>query len=459
MNNTTFSPDYITIHDLFKNGTCLTYVPDEASSVFNYEQDLKEEYRKKHPKNPKCAIISKTAQLWPEKRRHNFHFFSNGVLIHNILPNKNVNVKIEKITTALKIRGYEIKEIHGPQNNHEYFIYNKFLDQISQEALLNYSYLTDIQVVPGLNKEQFLEACFANNNVVLTASKFENIDPQYRKYLALMADGKFYLSTDCCGSSSKYSPSVWRKFIEQYDDYVYCKAEPVLPEILDAIYQKAKEKDWFLDEKEFQKTHPHKKTLNTEQKKIMDEYVKGIIANRHCISVTSPEYKEGSIIFFIPPYELNYVLFHDGTLIITDLTPKDLLLHMLKKAFPDMSFKTQKVSEEYLKEINQQLGKTQKTAKQIFIEMLKQKARKLKKLLDIPHHEALDLAAKLSDWSDWKTIIRIEEDQAKHCISVQKKRMDIFQWCVKEKRTKAKNFTEWDYQEYLERIQNIKKLG
>lgn len=70
------------------------------------------------------------------------------------------------------------------------------------------------------------------------------------------------------------------------------------------------------------------------------------------------------------------------------------------------------------------LIKAQKTAQEIYIEMLKQKARHLKKELNIPHYKALETIARMVGFKDFKEALDISEDNARYAIDkeIQKKK-------------------------------------
>ena len=52
--------------------------------------------------------------------------------------------------------------------------------------------------------------------------------------------------------------------------------------------------------------------------------------------------------------------------------------------------------------------------------MLKQKARKLKRMLNIPHLEALDIVAQIAEWKNWKDIKIEDEMHARGLIDAEK---------------------------------------
>ena len=100
---------YEIIERLFQTAVCLTYNPLEPRSAWQYGKELQRDFEKEHHlKN--TLICSKTAKL-PQKTYHpDFHYFSDGTLIHCYEPWPEDAKKLEQILTALKIRGLPVKK-------------------------------------------------------------------------------------------------------------------------------------------------------------------------------------------------------------------------------------------------------------------------------------------------------------------------------------------------------------
>lgn len=86
--------------------------------------------------------------------------------------------------------------------------------------------------------------------------------------------------------------------------------------------------------------------------------------------------------------------------------------------------------------------KAQKTAQEIYIEMLKQKARHLKKELNIPHYKALETIARMVGFKDFKEALNISEDNARYAIDEENKKKQI---AVQN----AKDYIKTEYEKYL----------
>lgn len=114
---------------------------------------------------------------------------------------------------------------------------------------------------------------------------------------------------------------------------------------------------------------------------------------------------------------------------------------IFKKAYPGLEIKIEKVPSFYIPEIYKCLPKYQKGAAEIYLEMLKQKARALKKMLNIPHHEALEICAKMCGWKNWKAAVHVSEAQARSAVSGEKSKKEM-----------ARDFhldlIEWEYKSY-----------
>ena len=118
---------------------------------------------------------------------------------------------------------------------------------------------------------------------------------------------------------------------------------------------------------------------------------------------------------------------------MTDITTHPLSYEIIDELFPKAVCLTYNPTEQtaawqygmqlieqipdfYLPEIYNKLPEYQKGAAVIHIEILKQKARKLKRLLEIPHHEALDITAQMSGWQNWNSIKIENEAHARHLV-------------------------------------------
>lgn len=406
-----------TLEKLFQDGVCLTFNPIGATywrSVLEKEREYKTKNNVKH-----TWVVPTLATLPLEQYNVPFHFFSNGILIHTFNPTKDYSVKLEKIKKALLFHGYKVTKIYGPQIQFDIFAYSEFLQKISKYAYAQYPSEQNFKITAIPDKSSFLKECFANKNVLLTASKYEHIDPACRKYLALFDNGMFFVSIDYKGGNDINDPSTTYDFSFNYNQYVYLKRLYVPQDYIDALYVKAKTFDWYISEKEALQNLPKKEILTKEESLQMHDYIAKLLENRKCISVTLPP-STAPYIHHVEPRHDWYVLFNDGKLILSkdrhEFT-NNAQIETLKLSYPNLEFDIEYVPEHYIFEIYQEVAKTQKTAKDIYIEMLKQKAKHLKKEQQIPHHEALETVAKNAGFKNFKEALLITERNARYAIS------------------------------------------
>ena len=415
MTDTNFdlSPD--TIKELFANGKCLTFTPFmQTLDTWLYMKNKKYEFEKQTGK--KAVIKSKTALMPQESFNKNFHFFSNGVLILSTMSQKEIN----NIKRAIKLNGFEIKEVYQPQNETECMHYNTFLHKISDIASTYYPYQEDLLIEPLPDIKVFVQNLFANDNECLTASKNENLDPMYRDYMAIFANGRVLLSEEKTNNQNIFGTLNHYNFKEDNPHYVLSQYEYIPHAYIEAIYQKAKEYNWYISKKDVQELRP-KQNIPEEDIDKMNLYIDNLLKNRTCISITIPS--EGSEITTSPDKE-KYVLFSDGTLIYSKTySPKVFL----QKCFTNLTFKEEKVPEYYIEQIYKRLLNLQKSANTIFSEMLKQKAKKIKKLFEIPHYQALEAVAKIAGLSNWEQISKLTEQESRRGIFIEQNKKKLHQ--------------------------------
>lgn len=429
-----------TLEKLFQDGICLTFRPFGATyfkSIMEKEHDYKIKYNIKFTWHLyKLATIPLE---WPS-----FVFFSNGVLIPRFSPTKDYSLKLEKIKRALSLHGYKITKIFEPAQD-EIPDFTEFLKKIEEYAFTQYPAEKNLEIIPLPDKDSFVKDCFKNGNILLTASKFEQIDPSCRQYLALFEDGSFFVSNDYEGGNSINDPSMTYDFGTKYNQYVYFKRKYVPQDYLEALYEKAKTFDWYISYDEALKNLPPQENLTNGEKLQMRDYIKTLLKNRKCISVTLPP-STAPYVHHVEPRHDWYVLFDDGKLILSkdrhEITNK-AQIETLQLSYPDMKFNVEYVPEHYISAIYEEVSKIQKTAKDIYLEILKQKARGLKKMLKIPHHEALELSARIVGFKSWKSALLINERNARYAIEREQEKK-------KYALEKGKDPLEREYKKYLD---------
>lgn len=413
MTDTNFNLSPETIKNLFDNGKCLTFVPFFATNEWVYAQDKKREFEKQTGK--RAVIKSKTAIMPQVSFTKSFHFFSNGILILATTSEK----KIHNIKRAIKLQGFKIEEIYGPEKPMDEMYFDMFLHDITKEAEKRYPYQEDLLIEPLPDVKNFVENLFAGNNECLTASKNEILDPKYRDCMALFANGRVIVSEEKADNKNIFGTLDHINLKNDNDDYVFFNYEYVPHFYLESIYQKAKEYSWYISKEEAQSALPQKNITKEETDK-MNLYIDNLLQNRTCISITTP--LEGGEIATSPDNQ-KYVLFSDGKLVYGK---KNVPSRFLKDCFPDLKIEEEKVPEYYIEHIYKRLLDLQKSANTIFVEMLKQKAKKLKKNFNIPHYQALEIVAKMAGVSCWEQVRKLTEQESRRGIFIEQKRKKIY---------------------------------
>lgn len=421
--------DATTIEALYERGDNLTFQWDIPDAM-NYIVDLRRE------DSSGFWIASKTARL--ELDETCIQFFSDGTLVFSYMANPQKIERFEKIAAK---KGFPVKRRLGSFSVKDGYD-PSFMYEINCFANRKYHYQTDLIKVPEPEKQDFIDDLFSNGNVCLTACKTEIVDPSYRPYLAVFSDGRFILSADHVRSMGIHDQHKVLDFRNRvHPDFVYLKGRIVPSDWVEEIYRRAAGYDWYSSETEA--LERYKKSLGA--KKIdpreyaeMDAFIRSLFEKAKCLSVLNPEKS------YFSPERYNYAVFSDGRLIV-DEKNKDFnnadLEKIFKKAYPGLEIKIEKVPSFYIPEIYKCLPKYQKGAAEIYLEMLKQKARALKKMLNIPHHEALEICAKMCGWKNWKAAVHVSEAQARSAVSGEKSKKEM-----------ARDFhldlIEWEYKSY-----------
>lgn len=412
---------YEIIERLFQTAVCITYNPLEPRSAWQYGKELQRDFEKEHHlKN--TLICSKTAKL-PQKTYHpDFHYFSDGTLIHCYEPWPEDAKKLEQILTALKIRGLPVKKIYAPEKSIEYFTYSDFLRYISEQSLVKYSYKEDLYIEPLPSKEDFVRTCFANGNILLTAAKDRPFPTFCRDCMALFADGRYYISKDYSDMLGVKNHSKINQLQVNYlTDYYSVHEEEIPQDYLDALYQEAEKYAWFASVAEVESKLQKIKTADDLIK--MNKYIDNLFIGRTCLTVVNLNLDYIVDSTFMSPDTRHFAVFSDG-LVITSPNNFDEkyepFVKDLKRAFPDLSFRFEQAPEEYVTQLYRRLPEFQKGATVIYIEMLKQKARKLKRMTDLTHIEALDAVAQMAGWQNWRAVKVEDEAHARQLIDAEK---------------------------------------
>ena len=414
-NNITFPLTDEMVETLFNEGKCLTF---HWRCMKDLNIRATPEQRQKYHR---FTHASHTAIFATDSQR--FHYFDNGVLLCS---NKISSLLISRFENLLKSKGYPItrKYLGMPYEDNK---------KIEQYAVSHYD-RSDAYMRPGIEYDEQIEDLFTNGNICLTASKDEAFSPEFRKHFALFSDGRVIYNFD---KKMRYIGIY--ELQRDYPDYVYLNKDYTDSKTLEKIYQKAAEYPWYSSpeeaEKLYQKKHPTPSLTAEEQARIAE-----LIKDNTCLTV------DGGHISFdenvkkklyggsIPVDFFHYALFADGSLILASNTIDEYnkkrptgLAQDLTLIYPQLSIKPEIHSEHFVKELYKALLKTQPSARDIYCEMIKENARKLKALMHITHSEALEICAKINSWKHWHEVTTICEEQARMAIRDEKIRRHKFQ--------------------------------
>ena len=435
MNTQSLELTQATLEKLFKEGDCLTFSYADPSN-YGYIVEAQYKYQKEHHAKDTWVVYD-VAKLSLQRPFAPFCFFSNGVLIHRFSVKAQVRMMLEQISKTLLMHGYKVKKIYGPLQDMEVFDYGTFLDKISKYAAELYPAPKSIHIVSLPEKEEFIENCFSKGQILLTASRYEKIDAEYRKCLALFDDGALYVSSAYQIGNLINDPGVVYAAIKAHSTQNLILERRYVPQdYLDALYEKAKSFDWYLPEDKLPQDLKNKDTLFKED----EQTVKNLCSNRKCVSIVNPPHVFGQM----KVTHDEFVLFGDGKLLIKDdLTnvAEKHLVESLTASFPNLKFDIEHVSKKIIDATYAYVAKKQKTAADIYIEILKQKARFLKKELQIPHHEALEICAKMVGFKNFKQALQISEKNARYAIEQEK-------YFKAKSEQIGKNYTQMQYEYY-----------
>lgn len=419
MTDTIFTENDLSFDVLFKNGICMTYSPCDAMDAFRYAQEKKKEYCEQN--NVKRALIKSKAELSSGRLSPKFHYFSNGVLIHNFTQKEDA--ALQRVLTMFTIRNLPIRKIYALSQIYDYWKGSSYMRNLSERANLLYPYREDIKIAPFPKLEEFITDCFANNNILLTASKNENVNPDIRDCLALFADGRYYIADGFGGTISRHNNKNIKIFKNEHKDYVFLDEIYVPRDYIAALYKEAEKHDWYVSSDEIRQKNAKSDAEVSE----MQHYIENLFNGRKCLSVTNLE-TDRTTHFGADPDVDKYALFTDGTLVVGDSRPNVANTYwydQMCSIYKDLKLKIELVPDYYIPAIYAALPRYQRSASDIYMEMLKEKAKKLKQELNIPHHEALDIAAKIDDWDNFQAVKIEDESHARYLISAEKTRQEF----------------------------------
>ena len=420
MTDTTFTEKDLSFETLFKNGVCMTYNPFEPRGATHYAIELKNEYCRQN--NVKHALVKSKAELSTGMLCPKFHYFSDGLLIHRFMDKEEA--ALQRVLKMFAIRNLPIRKIYALAQIFDYWRAENYMRNLSDRANLLYPYRNDIKIAPLPKLEEFIKDCFANGNILLSASKEENIDPNVRNCVALFADGRYYVS-DQYSMIQRYNDKNIKIFRKEHKEYVFLEEVYVPREYIVALYKEAEKYEWYASVEEIEQKNRQSATEISE----MNRYIENLFNGRKCLSVTNLEPSSRAHPHFTSDPDVDkYALFTDGTLVVGNSranVKNTYWYDQMCLIYQELKFKVEFVPDYYIPAIYAALPKYQRSARDIYMEMLKEKAKKLKKELNVTHHEALDIAAKIDNWDSFQTVKIEDEAHARYLISAAKTRQEF----------------------------------
>ena len=127
--------------------------------------------------------------------------------------------------------------------------------------------------------------------------------------------------------------------------------------------------------------------------------------------LTSPDYNR-------------YVLFDNGKLVLSQKyynneVKQKHLLEDLKRSCPYMKFIVELVPDYYIDCLYQEIYKRQKSARDVYLEMMRQKSVLISEIFGVPVVLAQDAAAQFVGWKDWMDMENVTITHARHLIAMQ----------------------------------------
>ncbi len=307
-------PHELSFETLFADGVCLTYYPFAPLDNFKYAKKLEEEYRKQN--GTSLTEIKTHATLSMLSSYHNkIHYFSNGTLIYNFYRTENKdNICLKRLMKMFEIRKLPVNKVYDLSKFFDYISASVYMEDLEQYALKVYSIKDQVKITTLPSIDDFVKDCFANGNILLTASKDEDVDSDIRNYIALFADGCYYMS-----EGKEYLQYVKGSvknqiFRKEHNDFIFMEMKLVPQSYIDALYKEAEKYDWYISEEE----QKQKNTPSSDELEEMNKYIEKLFSTRKCLSVTNIERDKSLNYFGACPDTDEYALFSDGLFLISN---------------------------------------------------------------------------------------------------------------------------------------------
>ncbi|MBO6290382.1 MAG: hypothetical protein J6N45_08690 [Alphaproteobacteria bacterium] len=408
------------LEKLFNEGQCLTYNWHLQGDAIHKIRKMSEQFKAENPYSI-CFIQNKAVPL--PCMHHDFCYFSNGALVVRTPP-MYAGETIKQARKILALNGFVVKDIYAPQNKDECQDYFKLFLDIQDKCKEQPLNDEDLVLRAFDSPAEFADYCFNGDNILLNASQDESFEPKYRQMLALFSNGLFVVDEQYEHSDSFHGDVEIRFFENRICEYPLMQEIYVPHVYLEALYQRAKQYKWYISSEDVTKKIPQ---VADAELAIIKKYAEDILENRTCISILTPRVPYNDIfldpILLSPDYH-RYVLFDDGKLVLSkkyyyDEVRQKHLLEDFKRSLPKMKFAVELVADECIDYLYQEIYKRQSSARDIYLQMMRQKAELIADIFGVPVILAQDAAAKYSGWRDWQDMQTITIVHARYLIAMQ----------------------------------------
>ncbi len=251
-----------------------------------------------------------------------------------------------------------------------------------------------------ITQEDAVNELYKRGRVCITACKEADIDTKYRSYLALFADGTFLV--DERARSDITLQNLFIEFCKQYPSKNRMSKQYVSAQILEAIYRRAQDFDWYQPQYDI----PTNLTVADRQK--LHCFLERVLRHQ-CLSITTlttPNWFQ-----FYSPDKEKFALFNDGWLVVAQNSPHiDMLTGNISRLYPQIEM-VEVVPWYYVEAVYEKLLYTQPSAREIYINLLIQKYMKR---LKITSEEALKVMQ--NQIYGWRNLLLMSEQKARSMI-------------------------------------------
>lgn len=406
------------LEDMFSAGECLTFdIFPSYKESYNSTDYAAAVYARSTRLEKGKRLVSPVARL-PLPNYAGIALFSNGKLL--VLKHTNP-VLIRQFQELARANGYPA----GTPETTDFAT----LDRINAYARLLYKDRLVEENLP--DKETFVTELYKNSAVCLSASEEVIVNPPLRKCFALFSNGRFIVSQNC--RTNKPLKTKISDFIRGISkSFVVLNQEEVPQSYIEAVYEKAAEFSWYLDEEKTEKkwyesvreAERKKPGMTPREQDEMPFFIDELLKGGKCLTMTDWDYN-------VRTDRNIFALFENGRFIVN----KDMAYSVLpiefeyiaQKKRPDMIIQKELVPAGYLPAIYERLMQTQETCRNIYLNILKKKAKRLSRTENIPHHDALETTARLNGFQSWKEACKITEEAAQDNITKDRRRREYFE--------------------------------